>query len=377
MAIVTFSFIEPLIGRLHYKTRWPGFLKAGLGVFCWPYLTVVLLKAWAYRTGLIQPYRAPVPVLSVGNLTTGGTGKTPVTLALMETLQNKNKQVCVLSRGYGARRPQAYAKATHPDFGDEAASLQQAVPNATVIVGANRKANAQRATNDFKPDYLLLDDGFQTLPLARDWNLVLVDAERLFGNELTLPLGPLREPLSALRRATGIGLTRLSSHPQTAFQQQQVLKHKLSQWGFPHLPIWPIGFETSVTPAFTDTFNKKQATIGTVKEWLAISGLANPKAFETTLQEALGLNLSRSLEGKSAHWAMGDHFVYTPFFVEEIVQGYNQLEAQQSQKNRLAFITTEKDAVKLRSLWPQPLQSKLWVVHLKACLPEALLNTLP
>lgn len=131
-----------------------------------------------------------------------------MTLALAERWQAMGKRVVILTRGYGARQPLAYGRPQSPDHGDEAYWLQCLLPDIPVIVGRHRADNARRAVEDYHPDILLLDDGFQYRRLARDVNIALIDAERLFGNGALLPVGPLREPLSALRRADALWLTK-------------------------------------------------------------------------------------------------------------------------------------------------------------------------
>lgn len=158
---------------------------------------------------LVRPERLPRPVVSIGNLTLGGSGKTPVVIALAAELQRRGWRPAVLSRGYGSGRRQPLR--VQPELpaaavGDEPLELVRALPGLPVWVGSDRRASARLAIAA-GADLLLLDDGLQHWPLARDCDLTLLDAERRLGNGLTFPAGPLREAASALGRADLLVLT--------------------------------------------------------------------------------------------------------------------------------------------------------------------------
>ena len=160
--------------------------------------------------------RLPRPVISVGNLTTGGTGKTPMTAYLAGLLRSWGLKPVILSRGYGGageksglvvsagRGPQVPARVA----GDEAYLLAQRLPEVPVVVGRKRYAMGLTAMEAFAPDCFILDDGYQHIQLHRDLNLALLDYRRPFGNGHLLPRGHLREPLAALGRADALVLTR-------------------------------------------------------------------------------------------------------------------------------------------------------------------------
>ena len=150
----------------------------------------------------------PAPVVSVGNLTVGGTGKTPVVACLARLLQDRGKRVAILSRGYGgqSRNVTCISDGQHtykkpPEVGEEPYWLARTLPGVAVYTGACRYAAGLAAWQEFKPDLFLLDDGFQHFQLYRDLDLVLLDAAAPFGNGYLLPRGPLREPLTALAAA--------------------------------------------------------------------------------------------------------------------------------------------------------------------------------
>jgi tetraacyldisaccharide 4'-kinase len=166
--------------------------------------------AGIYALGLKRRARMPVPVIGVGSLWAGGVGKTPVTIAVARLLQESGVRVAVLTHGYGGSRYRTGAlidPLQHPDpteVGDEAAELRLALPNVPIAVGKQRVQMAHAAIARWSPDALVLDDGFQHLPLARALDLVLLPAESPLGNGFCLPAGPLREPPEGVRRARGV-----------------------------------------------------------------------------------------------------------------------------------------------------------------------------
>jgi len=177
---------------------WTGPLRAMLGMMAVPYsVGVAARNRWYDRPGATR--RLPAPVISVGNLTTGGTGKTPLVIDLVQRLIQLGRKPAVLTRGYGAGRD---------GRNDEALLVERRCPDATCIVDADRYRGGMRAFTEFGADVFVLDDGFQHRRLARDLDIVLLDATCPFGYERLLPRGLLREPPSELRRAQLIALTR-------------------------------------------------------------------------------------------------------------------------------------------------------------------------
>ena len=177
--------------------------------------------AGVYALGLKRRARMPIPVIGVGSLWAGGVGKTPVTIAVARLLQESGVRVAVLTHGYGGSRYRTGALVDpkqYPDpaeVGDEAAELRLALPDVPIAVGKQRVQMAQAAIARWSPDALVLDDGFQHLPLARALELVLLPAESPLGNGFCLPAGPLREPPEGVRRAGGVVWVYFGSpHPQ-------------------------------------------------------------------------------------------------------------------------------------------------------------------
>jgi len=176
----------------------------------------VRLRLGAYATGISRRKSLPGFVVSVGNLTAGGTGKTPAVVMLARWAIDQGLRVAVLSRGYGAKGHQdilevSDGQGSYADMrvaGDEPSLIARAVPESPVIISRNRHRAGMYALNKFGSEFFILDDGFQHVQLNRDLNLVLMDATNPFGNGHLLPWGPLREPVNQLCRADAVILTR-------------------------------------------------------------------------------------------------------------------------------------------------------------------------
>jgi tetraacyldisaccharide 4'-kinase len=325
--LVAFHYNQPCKNAVWYNLL--------LTPLSWGYGWIVTLRNTLYQAKLLNITHCSVPVISIGNITTGGTGKTPMTLAIAQQLIAEGQKVVILSRGYGAKTPQAYARAVSPDFGDEAFFLQQALPEAMVIVGKNRAKNALEAIADYAPTVILLDDGFQYQALHRDVNLVLVDASRLVGNGKLLPLGALREPLSALpQRATHVCLTR--------FEATQSVDELITALNLPHtFPVSTAGLQAVGWQTLVGEPADKPLDLLTFKGRLAmlISGIANPAQFETMVGD-LGVIIG-------PHWREPDHANPAVADVRQLpmmlsILGFDHL-----------IITTEKDAPKWRNALAQ------------------------
>src|SRR5580704_7466853 len=184
----------------------PRLLRWALLPLSLAYGEVVRIRVWMYARGILKQKRLGKPVISVGNLTVGGTGKTPMVIWLAERFLAEGKHVGILSRGYKGSG----------DTSDEIelmrARLQQ---RARFGVGADRYAQGRRMEENGEVDVFLLDDGFQHLRLYRDANILLMDASKPLGNERLLPAGRLREPLSEMGRADFLVFTRTETSPAT------------------------------------------------------------------------------------------------------------------------------------------------------------------
>src|SRR5574337_1360647 len=194
-------------------------VRKGLYWVAWLYGIIVRFRLWCYRIGWLSTTRLSCPVVSVGNVTVGGTGKTPIVILLTEWLSAKGRRVAILSRGYKRRSrvrqllvsDGSRILAGPLEAGDEPFLMAQRCPYALVAVGADRVALGQWVLEQHPIDCIVLDDGFQHRALHRDVDLALLDATDAAGLDALLPAGRLREPLTELGRASALVVTRADS----------------------------------------------------------------------------------------------------------------------------------------------------------------------
>jgi tetraacyldisaccharide 4'-kinase len=313
----------------------PTLLRFALWLASLPYGLAVRLRNLAYTRGWRKVERVLVPVVSVGNLTAGGTGKTPCVEYVARYYRRRELAVAILSRGYGS--------AGGPN--DEALLLEENLPDVPHLQGPDRVALARTAVEELESEVLLLDDGFQHRRLARDLDLVLVDATNPWGHGL-LPRGLLREPASGLRRGHAVVLTRSD---QVEPAQCERLRQRLARLapGLPvveatHQPVELINAEGSVEGLAL----LREHPVG------AFCGIGNPAAFQRTLAD-LGARLS-------AFRTFPDHHGYTRADVDALRAWAEGLPPE------AVVVTTQKDLVKLRLA---RLGSRaLWAVRIRLAL---------
>ena len=279
-----------------------------------PYAAVMRLRRWAYRRGLLARDRAAVPVICVGNLTTGGTGKTPMVVWVVRTLEGLGRRPAVLTRGYKAVRGAS----------DEAELLRH-LTGANVVVNPDRVAGAATAVAN-GADVLVMDDGFQHLHLCRDLDIVLIDATNPFGGGCCLPVGRSREPLSALRDAGAIVLTRTDVAAEAQVEKLRRRLERLapqaSLHAAVHAPVKIIDHEGRP--------QAPQCLAG--RKVFAFCGIGNPRGFLATVE-----GLGASLVG---HLNLRDHVRYKPILLETVCRLADARGAD-------VLLTTQKDGVKL------------------------------
>ena len=312
---------------------WPLVQRGGLRALSGPYGWAVRCRNWLYDAGWKQSVRVPVPVISIGNLTLGGTGKTPCVEYVARFLRSLDLRVTILSRGYGSQEGR----------NDEALVLEENLPDVPHLQGPDRALLAGIAVEELESEVLLLDDGFQHRRLQRDLDLVLIDATVPWGHGYLFPRGLLREPPSSLRRAGIIMLTRCD---QVGPDEREVLRARVSRLA-PRTPV----VESSHQPAAWINCRRERKSLEALGGGpvAAFCGIGNPEAFRQTLQ-GLGANVA-------AFRSFPDHHEYTRNDVEELRTWARQ------QAMECVVVTTQKDLVKLgldrigdRELWALQIQ---------------------
>jgi tetraacyldisaccharide 4'-kinase len=294
------------------------------------YSAGVRLRRLAYDLKLRRRYRMPLPVVCVGNLTVGGTGKTPAVIAICQRLVEWGHRPAVVSRGYGSDREPGEIQVVSPDatdwrtVGDEPLLLARSLSGVPVVTGVDRVAAAQRALAcPERPTVLVLDDGFQHWRLVRDLDIVLLDGTDPFGNGRLLPRGPLREPLIALRRAGLVVLTKANLGHETGIWQQRLgnrLEAPVVQ--AIHRPVRLMDLATGQARPVEDLRRKRI---------VAVSGLARNETFPALL----------TTQGAIVEAALGfeDHQVYSH-------EQWTMMRDTFEESGAEAVVTTAKDAVK-------------------------------
>jgi tetraacyldisaccharide 4'-kinase len=277
-------------------------------------------------------------VVSIGNLTLGGTGKTPLTMWVARWYQQQGWRVAVLSRGYGARpaaRCRVVSSGGGPvlawqEAGDEPYLLARALPGVPVLIGKDRYCTGRYACEQFGAQVVILDDGFQHHALQRDLDIVLIDASNPFGSGALFPRGILREPLPALRRAHAIVLTRV----ELARATLPALCQQIRQWNSQQ----PIYHLATVVEALYQQSTHSAVELAALRQRrvVAFVGIGNPQAFVSTLAQ-LGVEVVTL-------FVFPDHHPYTREDWQTIVAAVNTQQAAY-------LITTDKDAVRLPAAW--------------------------
>ncbi|OAG28012.1 hypothetical protein TH606_04030 [Thermodesulfatator autotrophicus] len=296
------------------------------------YSFLICTRNMAYERGLLKSHEVPAKVISVGNLSLGGEGKTPLVIWLAEFLKTHGIKAAIVTRGYRGRIKGPVLAGNHgkvlfptEDIGDEAVllSLKTKIP---VIVARDRVAGAHLAIEKTGAEVVILDDGFQHLRLQRDLDLVLMAPGRDPFKEKVFPAGYLREPWPALKRASAFIITKsLPEHLEA-----QKLAEKLKNLG---KPIFWSPFESENPYKLKDFWQGEKKAIKKGREKaIAFCGLARPEMFFKTAEKFFSLAQKIPFE---------DHVKYDQAKI-------NYLLAQKERASASVFVTTEKDAVKLK-----------------------------
>jgi len=290
----------------------------------WIYGLGSALYHGAFDRGFRKTVDLGRPVLSVGNLVVGGTGKTPVVMALAHAIVAHELAPAILTRGYGGSRTGLLrdgrwdsGEPAGIEAGDEPLLLSRMLPGVTIGIGKDRAQMARRVLDRERVDVFLLDDGFQHRPLHRQANILLLDAARPFGNGHVLPAGPLREFPAAIKRATAILLTGSAGSIPAS------LKERLDELRF---PIWTTHARID---RFETLFGREQLELKC--SVIAVAGIANPERFYDSVK-------SHGLHLVSQH-SFPDHHVYTKNEVRDL--------EQMALIQNASLVTTAKDAIRL------------------------------
>lgn len=320
------------------ETEPPGWMRPVLAAGASLFGMAVRARTLAYATGLVRRVRPERPVISVGNLAVGGSGKTPFVIFLATRLAERGLAVTVLSRGYGRRAGARTLVVSHghgpeasaADAGDEPVLIADKT-RASVVVCGSRARGAAVAIDELGADVLLLDDGFQHLRLARDLDIVLLDAAQPIGNGRLLPLGPLREPPRALARA---GLLVLNHGVRPANEPGPLLGA-----GLENRPRIDVGVVPSVLrPAGGGEGVPAATLLG--KSVALLAAIARPRRFADTVEGLGGRVVHRELYRDHARLSAAD--------VEAFVRRARTAGAE-------VLLTTEKDAVRIPRSALEPL----------------------
>ena len=300
------------------------------------YHVIIKIRGIFYKLGIFKSEKLDVKTISVGNITTGGTGKTPVVEKLASELAARDKKIGILSRGY-------YSKGDSPliisdgkeiltemhKAGDELYMMASHLSGIPIVKGKDRHKAGELAISEFDLDMLIIDDSFQHLQLERDLDIVVVDALNPFGYDHLLPRGVLREPLSSLKRSDIIVISRAD---QVAERKLDMIKYTIYNHNN-EVDIFtsnhcPVNLKNLATNNKKNIENLKDLK---GKKALALSGIGNPESFVKSLEE-LNIQVVETA-------IYPDHYDYKQDDVMDIVM--------KAQLNDVDFIiTTEKDAVK-------------------------------
>ena len=298
--------------------------------FAWLYWGITTFRNWLYDR-IFKPVTLDVKIISVGNITVGGTGKTPLVEAIARYLQKQGKKVVIQSRGYGRRShgtlivSDGENSPVPPELaGDEPYLLSKKLPGVPVIVGNDRLAAARQAIQKFQPDVVILDDAFQHRRIGRDLDIALLDTMKPWGNGRLLPAGPLREIPANINRASLIVLTR-SDNPDTTRQRLKALKA---------LTDSPVITSKHRPVEWVDVHMRKVHSLHHLRNQnlIAFSGIGHPDSFVDTLK-TVGIEPLLVINFRDHHWYTGRDMI--------------KLQRTALKIGATAMLTTEKDGVRI------------------------------
>ncbi len=320
--------LKAKIQTLHYsKFKLTPFMCALL-VPSFFYKIGINIKNFLYETKFLKEKSVSARVICVGNLTTGGVGKTPIVIELANHLA-KNHKVCVISRGYKGKLSSKninlikdYEKILVSDpilSGDEPNLIAKNIPHAMLITSANRVAAANWAIENYGAEVIILDDGFTNRKLKKDFQILLFDTEKNIGNGKLLPAGPLREPLKEIKRANKILLMNKSG------RDFELTENIIKFFNYKPIEVCNVVPDIYINPKTGDKISKKQKNI------YAFCAIGQPEGFYNFLKKDFNILGTATFS---------DHHSYTNSDLKELEQNALSRGAE-------AIITTEKDYVKI------------------------------
>ncbi len=311
-------------------------LRFPFTVLSWLYGAVVRVRVLCYETGWMTSKKVDARVVSIGNLTTGGTGKTPLVIYLAEQWLKKSAKVGIVSRGYRRSNEKqvlivsegASPLAGPEVVGDEHYLMAERLKGVPIVVSADRIEGCQTLIDRFGVEVILLDDAFQHLKIHRDTNILIIDALNPFGNGYLLPRGCLREPLSAINRADYVVFSRINRDivPDELMEKIRPFQIETLHSRFESSAL--IGLKSGTARPLSDLSGMLV---------VPFCGIGNPAAFLSQLKD-LGAKIERS-------FIFEDHHVYQE---KELLEMTSEAKNQGAQM----MVTTEKDAVKIKAVAP-------------------------
>lgn len=320
----------------------------------WMYGALCRFRIFLYEAGILPKKRVDCPVVSIGNITTGGTGKTPLTIYLAEKWQERGKTVGIVSRGYRRETKTSVVLVSDGSkllesarsVGDEPRLMAERLKGVPIIVAADRYEGCRWLISRFHVDLILLDDGFQHIRLDRDLNLLLIDVTNPFGNGRLLPRGSLREPVSEIRRADCVIFTRTDREEDMADLSNLIKRFERPFLKSRFQASELIDFKSGLVHPLSDL--KGQLI-------LAVCGIGNPKAFLKQLS-VLGAKIQDAI-------IFQDHHDYKPSDIHTIGERAEAIHIAR-------IVTTEKDAVKMKGL--PGINLDIWILRIDMVFLEAL-----
>lgn len=296
------------------------------------------IRRFAFSVGIFESSNFGVPVISVGNLSFGGTGKTPLTIWLTEFLQEQKMKVAILTRGYRSKQEKKFSivkgrtigQEAVLEYGDEATMMANRLVDASIVVGKNRRENIAFSFDQLNPNILILDDGYQHLKISRDVNIVLFDALMPFSKYFTPPLGYLREGMTAIDHADYIIIGRADQASRDKINKLKEFIKEQSQRDIPFAE-----FKYICEGIYGENYKRLGGEeFLKDKKVCALSAIASPKSFYNMIEHHGGVIIEK--------FSFPDHYFFTDKDLEKVESFARQEDA--------IVLTTEKDFVKINGM---------------------------